>query len=105
MDTFVLVRDVLQEIRARAYAESLRNPPLPLRRGGASDTAPAPARLAEIGGDGFPVLHLCRAWLLFVEQPWLSFTAFSARVRRRVFGNADHSGADQTLDRAGAAQE
>src|ERR1051326_9008382 len=25
--------------------------------------------------------------------------------RRRVFGNADHSGADRTLDRVGAAQE
>src|SRR5437870_9268551 len=29
----------------------------------------------------------------------------SARARRRVFGNADHSEADRTSDRAGAAQE
>src|SRR5205823_2199096 len=28
-----------------------------------------------------------------------------ALPRRRVFGNADHSGADRTSDRAGAAQE
>ena len=30
---------------------------------------------------------------------------FSPRARRRVFGTADHSEADRTLDRAGAAQE
>ena len=29
----------------------------------------------------------------------------SALLRRRVFGSADRSGADRTLDRAGAAQE
>src|SRR6266446_8871848 len=48
---------------------------------------------------------LCRAWLLSVETAWLSFIAFSARARRRVFGSADHSEVDQTWDRAGAARE
>ena len=32
------------------------------------------------------------------------FRAFTASFLRRVFGSADHSGADQTSDRAGAAQ-
>ena len=33
------------------------------------------------------------------------FATIPARARRRVFGSADRSGADRTLDRAGAAQE
>jgi hypothetical protein len=32
-------------------------------------------------------------------------SALSAWARRRVFGNADHSGADRTSGRAGEAQE
>ena len=35
----------------------------------------------------------------------LSELFISARARRRVFESADHSGADQTSDRAGAARE
>jgi len=31
--------------------------------------------------------------------------AFTASFPRRVFGSADHSGADRTSDRVGAAQE
>ncbi|PYI45709.1 MAG: hypothetical protein DMF11_10955 [Verrucomicrobia bacterium] len=31
--------------------------------------------------------------------------SLSARAKRRVFGSADHSGADRTSDRAGAARE
>jgi hypothetical protein len=35
----------------------------------------------------------------------LSFTVFSARARRQVFGSADRFGADRTLGRVGAARE
>jgi NTP pyrophosphatase (non-canonical NTP hydrolase) len=34
----------------------------------------------------------------------LSFTVFSARATQQVFGNADHSGADRTSDRAGGSK-
>jgi hypothetical protein len=33
------------------------------------------------------------------------FRAFTASFLRRVFGSADHSGADRTLDRAEVAQQ
>ena len=59
-------------------------------------------RLSAINSQYF---ILRRAWLLSVRTAWLSLTVFSARAKRRVSGSADHSGADRTSDRAGAAQE
>jgi len=48
--------------------------------------------------------HVMSSVAPFCKTAWLSFTVFSAWARRRVFGSADHCEADQTLDRAGAAQ-
>jgi hypothetical protein len=42
---------------ARGYAESLRNPPLLLRRRGASDTAPTPTGVTELICNQFPIFH------------------------------------------------
>jgi hypothetical protein len=68
-------------------------------------TTPTPTGFAEIVGDDFPILHVMSSVAPFRRTAWLNFIVLSARVRRRVFGNADHSGADRTSDRAGAAQE
>jgi hypothetical protein len=66
---------------------------------------PTPTGFAQIVSDDFPVLHLMSNVAPFRRIPWLSLTGFSAWARRRVFGSSDHSGADRTSDRAGAAQE
>jgi hypothetical protein len=64
------------------------------------DAAPAPTGFAEIVSYDLPVFHLMSS----AAPLWLSFTVFAVRVMR-VSGNADHSAADRTSDRAGAARE
>jgi hypothetical protein len=75
---------------ARGYAESLRNPPLPLRRGGASDASPTPPGFAEFVGDYFPnVSPPTRAdasFLINIGDDGASF-GFSANVSRRMRAN------------------
>ena len=46
-----------------------------------------------------------RRRLLQALNKFVTCRPFSAIPRRRVFENADHSGADRTLDRAGAARK
>ena len=69
------------------------------------DTAPTQSGFAEIISDDFPGLDVMSSGAPFRRIPWLTLTGFSAWARQRVFGNADHSGADRTSDRAGAARE
>jgi len=58
-----------------------------------------PLRRAMLQVSGFAAILASSKGLL---DPPISI---SSRARLRVFGNADHSGADRTLDRDGAARE
>jgi|SRR4029450_1150090 hypothetical protein len=87
------------------------------------NAAPTPTCFAEIGSDDFPILHLMSSVAPFRRTAWLSYRFCDAGRRRdcccshrlicpafsvqsqRVFEIADHSGADRTSDRAGAARE
>jgi hypothetical protein len=66
--SFLAVRRCTAGNPARGYAERLRNPPLPLRRGGASDAAPSPTGFTEIVCDYFRVIHLMSSSGSFPEN-------------------------------------
>src|SRR5438477_12107628 len=63
-------------------------------------TSPSPAHAS---GRGNQIVALARRRLR--RRCRIICLRTSARPTRRVFGNADRSGADRTLDRAGAARE